>query len=103
VGAGCYAFDGVVAVSCTGTGEAFIRCGAAHEVGALMRLAGLSLTAAAERVVHEELPRVDGQGGVIAVSATGEIALPFNTGGMYRGWVRPGAGPVVGIHEDLSG
>lgn len=100
LGAGCYADDASVAVSCTGTGEAFMRVVAAHEVSALMRLAGLDLAAACERVVAQELPRVDGQGGLIAVDASGEVWLGFNTEGMYRGSVRPGEAPRVGIYRD---
>lgn len=100
IGAGCYADDASVAVSCTGTGESFIRVAAAHEVSALVRLAGLSLQEAGERVVHQVLPTVEGRGGLIAVDAQGQVALPFNTEGMYRGWVRVGELPHVGIHAD---
>ncbi|MBB2486866.1 isoaspartyl peptidase/L-asparaginase [Mitsuaria sp. WAJ17] len=89
LGAGCYA-DDTVAISCTGTGEAFMRSVAAHEVSAQMRYLGRSLEAACEDVVGERLPAVGGQGGLIAVSHKGELCLPFNTEGMYRGWVRLG-------------
>ncbi len=96
LGAGCYA-DGTVAVSCTGTGEAFMRAVAAHEVSAQMRYLGRSLAEAAGDVVDTQLPAVGGQGGLIAVSHTGEVCLPFNTEGMYRGWVRCGQGPEARI------
>jgi isoaspartyl peptidase/L-asparaginase-like protein (Ntn-hydrolase superfamily) len=99
-GAGCYADDRCVAVSCTGTGEAFIRASAAHEVGALMRIGGLGLEEACARVVFDELPRVGGDGGLIAVDAAGRVWLGFNTEGMYRGWVAAGGEPVVGIYRD---
>lgn len=99
IGAGCYANDETAAVSATGTGEAFMRTVAAYEVGALMAYAGLSLKDAAERVVRERLPRVNGRGGLIAVDAQGNVALPFNTEGMYRGVARVGETPVTAIHE----
>jgi L-asparaginase / beta-aspartyl-peptidase len=97
VGAGCYA-NGTVAVSCTGTGEAFIRVLAGHELAALMAYRGLDLQAAAQAVVHEQLPRVQGEGGLIAVGADGRVAMPFNTEGMYRGSARVGEVPQVGIY-----
>lgn len=101
VGAGCYANDATVAISCTGTGEAFIRACAAHDVSALIEYAGLDLQEACRRVVMEKLPRLGGRGGLIAVSAKGEVCLPFNTEGMYRGQVRVGdAVPAVGIYGE---
>ncbi|WP_431289394.1 isoaspartyl peptidase/L-asparaginase family protein [Roseateles chitinivorans] len=99
-GAGCYADDRSVAVSCTGTGEAFIRAAAAHEIGALMRIGGLPLADACARVVFEELPTVGGDGGLIAVDTLGNVWLGFNTEGMYRGWVEAGGVPVVGVYRD---
>ncbi|WP_409072593.1 isoaspartyl peptidase/L-asparaginase family protein [Mitsuaria sp. 7] len=99
-GAGCYADDRSVAVSCTGTGEAFIRAAAAHEVGALMRIGGLPLAEACARVVFDELPTVGGDGGLIAVDTLGNVWLGFNTEGMYRGWVEAGGAPVVGVYRD---
>ena len=96
LGAGCYA-DDTVAVSCTGTGEAFMRSLAAHELSAQMRYLGRSLEVACEDVVERCLPAVGGQGGLIAVSRRGELCLPFNTEGMYRGWVRLGEPPQARI------
>ncbi len=98
-GAGCYADDRCVAVSCTGTGEAFIRAAAAHEVGALMRIGGLPLAEACTRVVFDELPEVGGDGGLIAVDGLGNLWLGFNTEGMYRGWVEAGGEPLVAIYR----
>lgn len=100
VGAGCYANDATVAVSCTGMGEAFIRGMAAHDVSALMAYAGLPLAEAARRVTMEKLPPLGGRGGMIAVDAEGNVALPFNTEGMYRGWARVGEAPVCAIYGD---
>jgi beta-aspartyl-peptidase (threonine type) len=100
VGAGCYANDRTVAVSCTGVGEAFIRAVAAHDVSALIDYGGLSLQQATNRVVMETLPPLGGRGGLIAIDTHGEVALPFNTEGMYRGWARVGDAPVSAIHAD---
>ena len=96
IGAGTWA-DGAVAVSCTGTGEAFMRCAAAHELSALMRHRGLSVQAAADLVALELVPRAGGRGGLIAVDAAGEPALSFGTAGMHRGVLRAGAAPMVAI------
>lgn len=98
-GAGTWA-DGVVAVSCTGVGEAFIRCAAAHELSALMRHAGLSAQAAAEKVALELVPAAGGRGGVIAVDAAGMPAIAFGTEGMHRGVLRAGGGaPEVAVRR----
>jgi len=99
-GAGCYANDATVAVSCTGVGEAFIRGLAAYDVSALIEYAGLSLHEAARRVVMDKLPPLGGEGGLIAIDRHGNVSLPFNTEGMYRGWARVGAAPVSAIHAD---
>lgn len=99
-GAGTWA-DATVAVSCTGTGEAFLLACAAHEVSARMRLAGETLAVAASTVIHKDVPAAGGDGGLIAVSAGGDIAMPFCSAGMYRGWARAGEAAVhVGVHEE---
>jgi beta-aspartyl-peptidase (threonine type) len=103
VGAGCYANDRTVAVSCTGVGEAFMRGLAAYDVSALVEYVGLPLRFAARRVVMDKLPPLGGRGGLIAVDARGNIALPFNTEGMYRGWARAGEAPVSAIYADEAG
>jgi beta-aspartyl-peptidase (threonine type) len=87
IGAGTYANDETCAVSCTGHGESFIRAVAAHDVHALMAYKGLSLAEAVRLVVHEKLPPLDGDGGLIAVDRAGNIVLDFNCPGMYRGHV----------------
>jgi beta-aspartyl-peptidase (threonine type) len=97
LGAGTWA-DAHVAISCTGTGEAFMRSAAAHEVSALMRLAGKSLEDAANEVALHRVPEAGGRGGLIAVDAAGNAALPFGTEGMYRGLWRAGAPPETAIH-----
>jgi beta-aspartyl-peptidase (threonine type) len=85
IGAGNYANNATCAVSCTGSGEFFIRGVAAYNVSCLMEYKGLSLAEAADEVVHKRLLNIGGDGGLIAVDAQGNIALPFNTEGMYRG------------------
>jgi beta-aspartyl-peptidase (threonine type) len=83
IGAGTYADNGSCAVSCTGKGEEFIRRSVAYQVSALMKHAGLSLQEASEQVIHQQLK--EGDGGLIGVAANGEIAMVFNTRGMFRG------------------
>lgn len=82
-GAGLWA-DDLVAVSCTGTGEMFVRASAGAQVSFRMRLAGETLSAAAGAAL-EDVRALGGSGGLIAVSASGEIVMPFNTEGMKRG------------------
>ncbi|WP_322064188.1 isoaspartyl peptidase/L-asparaginase family protein [Burkholderia ubonensis] len=100
IGAGCYADDATCAVSSTGTGEMFIRLATAHDVAAQIAYRGVSVAEAAYDVVMNKLPRIAGRGGIIAVDAHGNVAMPFNTEGMYRGYARVGAAPVVGIYRD---
>ncbi|KAB2960137.1 MAG: isoaspartyl peptidase/L-asparaginase [Thermoanaerobaculia bacterium] len=82
VGAGTYADDRTVAVSCTGKGEEFIRHGVARELAALVAHAGLTPEQAAKRLLSETLE--PGDGGLIALGRDGSIALAFNTEGMFR-------------------
>ena len=100
VGAGCYANNASVAVSCTGTGEVFIRALAAYDIAALMDYGGLSLSEACERVVMEKLPALGGRGGLIAIDHEGNVALPFNSEGMYRAWGYAGDTPTTGIYRE---
>lgn len=102
-GAGCYANNASVAVSCTGTGEVFIRALAAYDIAALMEYAGLSLPQAAERVVMEKIPALGGSGGLIAIDREGNVAMPFNSEGMYRGYGYVGDAPTVGIYPEAGG
>ena len=99
-GAGCYANNRTAALSATGTGEAFIRSVALHDISARMRYLNETLTVAANQVVMHSLPAVQGSGGIIGVSATGEICLSFNSEGMYRGLVRGASAPEVAIYRD---
>ena len=99
IGCGTYADDRTAAVSCTGHGESFIRVAAAHDVCARMAYGGASLEAATHAVVHEALPAVQGTGGLIAVDCQGNVCLPFNTEGMYRGLARVGQAPESFIYR----
>lgn len=85
IGAGNYANNKTCAVSCTGSGEFFIRGVVAYDVSCLMEYKGLTLAEAAEEVINKRILEIGGDGGLIAVDAQGNIALPFNTEGMYRG------------------
>ena len=84
VGAGTYANNNTCAVSCTGSGEYFIRGVVAYDVSCLMEYKGLSLAEAAHKVINNRVLKLGGDGGLIAVDAQGNIAMPFNTEGMYR-------------------
>jgi isoaspartyl peptidase/L-asparaginase-like protein (Ntn-hydrolase superfamily) len=94
IGAGTWA-DRRVAVSCTGKGEAFVRAGAARLLGALVGN-GVALDAAA-RTVLDEVAECEGDGGLIAVDARGEVVLPFSTEAMPRGVWRGGEDPAVEV------
>ncbi len=97
IGAGTYANNKTVAVSCTGHGEKFIRNAVAHDVSALIEYQGMGVAEAAEAVVHGKLE--PGDGGLIAVGASGEIALVFNSAGMFRGAADSGGRFDVAIWE----
>ncbi|HQW06851.1 MAG: isoaspartyl peptidase/L-asparaginase [Flavobacteriales bacterium] len=89
IGAGTYANDMTCAVSCTGHGESFIRAVAAFDVHAMMLYKGAALIEAVRVVIHEKLPPLDGDGGLIAIDRHGNIVMDFNCSGMYRGQVGP--------------
>lgn len=99
IGAGCYANNRTVAVSSTGTGEMFIRAVAAYDVSALMEYAGLSLQDATNKVVMDKLLAINGHGGLIAIDSHGNVAMPFNTEGMYRGVAYVGQPAEVAIYR----
>ncbi len=85
IGAGTYANNKTCAISCTGHGEPFIRAVTAYDVSCLMEYKGLSLQEAMHIVVHDKLLKIDGEGGMIGVDASGNTAMVFNSEGMYRG------------------
>lgn len=85
IGAGTYANNNTCAVSCTGSGEYFIRGVVAYDVSCLMEYGGLALGEACARVIQDRLKTLGGDGGLIAADTNGNLALEFNTEGMYRG------------------
>jgi beta-aspartyl-peptidase (threonine type) len=87
IGSGNYANNKTCAISCTGSGEFFIRGVVAYDVACLIEHKGLSLQAAAEEVIHKRILEINGDGGLIAVDAKGNIAMPFNTRMMLRACV----------------
>jgi len=99
IGAGIYADNATCAVSATGHGEFFMRYGAAFDISARLRYAGQSLQQAAQEVIAK-LAALGGLGGVVAVDCSGALALPFNTAGMYRGFVREGSAIHTAIHDE---
>ncbi len=86
IGAGNYANNQTCAVSCTGSGEYFIRGVVAYDVSCLMEYKGMSVEEAASEVINKRVLKIGGDGGLIAVDAQGNLTLPFNTEGMYRAW-----------------
>ncbi|MCA1714048.1 MAG: isoaspartyl peptidase/L-asparaginase, partial [Gammaproteobacteria bacterium] len=88
IGAGTYA-DSHCGVSGTGWGEFYIRAAVAHDICARVAYRGDTLAAAADEVVNQVVPALGGDGGAIAMDRDGNIAMPFNTSGMYRAWIKP--------------
>lgn len=83
-GAGTWADNDTCAVSCTGHGEYFIRAVVGHDIHCLMAYKGLSLKEACDILVHDKLLKSGGEGGLIAIDKYGNVAMPFNSEGMYR-------------------
>lgn len=84
IGAGTWASNDSCAISCTGHGEYFIKAVVAHDIHCLMLYKGLALQEACDIVVHDKLAKMGGEGGLVAVDSLGNIAMPFNSEGMYR-------------------
>ncbi|MFN8154315.1 MAG: isoaspartyl peptidase/L-asparaginase [Bacteroidia bacterium] len=99
IGAGTYANNATCAVSCTGHGEFFIRAVVAYDVSCLMEYKGLTLQQACEVVVMDKLVKIGGEGGLIAIDKNGNIELPFNSEGMYRGCVSEGNEKIISIYR----
>jgi beta-aspartyl-peptidase (threonine type) len=99
IGAGTYATE-TCGVSGTGWGEFYIRAVAAHDICARVAYRGDTLAAAAEEVINKTVPAMGGDGGAIALDNNGVIAMPFNTTGMYRGWIRPDGSRGTAIFAD---
>lgn len=100
IGAGTYANNRTCAVSATGHGEYFIRGVVAYDISALMEYQGKSLAEAANLVIMNKLGKLGGTGGVIAIDKDGHITMPFNTAGMYRGYVRADGKVTIEIFKD---
>lgn len=101
IGAGTYARDGRCAVSGTGKGEYFIRYCVGHEIASLVAYAGLTLAEATTRVMAELSAHGIGAG-LVAIDGEGGIVAPYNTQGMYRGWVTPEGVVHVATHGDVE-
>ncbi len=99
IGAGTYANSGC-AVSGTGWGEFYIRTVAAHAICMKVTQMRVPLKRAAAEVINQEIPSMGGNGGAIALDAQGTISIPFNTDGMYRGWIGADGVPHVAIYGD---
>ncbi len=100
IGAGTFADNRTCAVSCTGHGEFFIRWVVAYDVAAMMEYGGLPLAEAADMVVMQKLAEAGGDGGLIALDAAGNIAMPFNSEGMYRGYRTSSGEQFIGIFRE---
>ena len=100
IGAGTYANNATCAVSAPGHGEFFIRAVVGYDVSALMEYKKLLLKAAANEVVMKKLVKLGGEGGLIALDRQGNIAMPFNSEGMYRGYIKADGSLEVLIYKD---
>lgn len=98
IGAGTFADNASCGVSATGHGEFFIRYTVARDIAAMMEYGGYTLEEASEKIINEKLVEKGGTGGVVALDRYGNISMPFNTSGMYRGWRKPGE-KYVGIYK----
>ncbi|MFD1094625.1 isoaspartyl peptidase/L-asparaginase family protein [Salegentibacter chungangensis] len=98
IGAGTYANNKTCAVSSTGWGEFFIRGMVAHDISAMMEYKGVSLQEAASEVIQKKLPELGGDGGIIAIDHNGNIAMEFNTAGMYRANMNSKGELKIGIY-----
>jgi len=100
IGAGTYANNATCAISCTGWGEYFIRLVVAKTISDLIEFKNYSLTKAADEMIMKKLPALGGDGGLIAVDKNGNIAMPFNTAGMYRGYIKNDGKTAIKIYKD---
>lgn len=100
IGAGTYANNATCAVSSTGWGEYFIRAMVAHDISALMEYKGLTLQEAARKVIQEKVPALGGDGGIVAIDKDGNVAMEFNTAGMYRATMNAKGETIIKIYND---
>ena len=99
IGAGTFADNSTCGVSCTGHGDFFIRYAVAYDVAAQMEYAGKTLEEAGDAIIHDKLVKAGGEGGLIALDKAGNIIMPFNSEGMYRGYAKPGEREVLFYEE----
>lgn len=99
IGAGTYANNNTCGVSCTGHGEYFIRYAVAYDVSAMMEYKGIGVNEAANEIINKKLLDAGGSGGLIALDKFGNISMPFNSAGMYRGYVTDSK-RYIGIYKD---
>lgn len=100
IGAGTYANNNTCGISATGWGEKFIRSVVAYDISALMKYKGLSLKEATDEVIHNKLPKMEGDGGIIGIDKNGNIVMEFNTPGMYRAAMNDKGELTVGLFEN---
>lgn len=100
IGSGTYANNATCAVSCTGSGEFFIRGVVAYDVSCLMEYKGYTLAQATKEVIQNRILKIGGDGGLIAVDILGNIEMPFNTEGMYRGSKKSNGDQIIKIYKD---
>lgn len=99
IGAGTYANNATCAVSATGWGEYFIRGVVAHDISALMEYKGMTLQEAASEVIQKKVPALGGDGGIVAIDKDGNVAMEFNTAGMYRATMDSKGEMTIGIYK----
>lgn len=107
IGVGTYADNEGCAVSCTGHGEYFIRHVVAYNLSARVKLLHQPIAEAADYIIYTEQNADEGNGGLIAVDRNGNIAMPFNSGGMFRGYLykekdKDGVSKAVGIGKEMK-
>ncbi len=100
IGAGTYANNNTCAVSATGHGEYFIRWTVAHDISALMEYKGMSVNEASDLVINHKLVKAGGSGGVICLDKLGNVSMPFNSDGMFRGFATADGRGGIFIYKD---
>lgn len=100
IGAGTYANNKTCAVSSTGWGEYFIRSVVAYDISALMEYKGMTLQEAASEVIQEKVPALGGDGGIVAIDKDGNVAMEFNTAGMYRATMNSEGELIIKIYKE---
>jgi beta-aspartyl-peptidase (threonine type) len=100
IGAGTYANNATCAVSSTGWGEFFIRGMVAYDISAMMEYKGISLKEAASEVIQKKNPALGGTGGIVSIDKDGNVAMEFNTAGMYRAHMNSEGELIIGIYKN---